>query len=63
MSMREVIESIEREMFDRTTKRNCGNCKWWADNEVCINGESDQVADFTDKYFPCGCHEFKEVSK
>lgn len=37
MSMSEVINSIEREMFDRATKRNCGNCKWWADNEVCVN--------------------------
>lgn len=63
MSMREVIESIECEMFERSTKRNCGNCKWWADNEVCVNGDSDKVADFTDKEFSCRCHEFKEVSK
>ena len=37
MSLSEVIENIEHEMFDRTTKRNCGNCKWRADNEVCVN--------------------------
>lgn len=61
--MSEVINSIKNEMLDRETKRNCGNCKWWADNEVCINGESDQVSDFTDKDFSCDCHEFKEVSK
>ncbi len=62
MSMRAVIESIEREMFDRTikTEKNCGNCKWWAGNEVCCNGDSDKVADFTDKDFLCDCHEFKE---
>lgn len=63
MSMSEVINSIEREMFDGATKRNCGNCKWWADNEVCVNGDSDEVGNFTDKDFSCGCHEFKEVSK
>ena len=39
--------------------KNCGNCKWWADNEVCVNGDSDQVADFTDKDFQCDCHEFR----
>ncbi len=60
MSMGEVISSIEREMFDRATKRNCGNCKWWADNEVCVNGDSEQVADFTSKEFSCDCHKFKE---
>lgn len=42
------------------TNKNCENCKWWADNEVCVNGDSEQVADFTDKDFSCDCHEFKE---
>lgn len=60
MSMRAVIESIEHEMFDRATKRNCGNCKWRADNEVCVNGDSDQAADFTDKDFCCSHHEHAE---
>lgn len=63
VSLSAAIESIEREMFDRATKRNCGNCKWWADNEVCVNGDSEQVADFTNKGFCCNCHEFKEVPK
>lgn len=63
MSIEKVIESIEREMFDRATKRNCGNCKWWEDNEVCVCDKSDEVADFTDKDFSCDFHEFKEVSK
>lgn len=62
VSLSAVIESIEREMFDRATKRNCGNCKWWAYNDVCVNGNSEQVADFTDKDFSCDCYEFKEVS-
>ena len=61
MSIGAVIESIEREMFKRATKRNCGNCKWWADNEVCCNSDSEQRADFTDKDFCCECHELKEV--
>lgn len=60
MSMRAVIESIKSEMFYKATKRNCGNCKWWADNEVCVCDKSSEVADFTDKDFCCGCHEFKE---
>lgn len=60
VSLSAVIESIEREMFDSATKRNCGNCKWWADNEVCVNGDSDEVGNFTDKDFSCDCHEFKE---
>lgn len=60
MSMRAVIESVEREIFGTSTKRNCGNCKWRADNEVCVNGNSEQVADFTSKNFSCDCHEFKE---
>lgn len=51
MSITIVIESIECEMFNRVAKRNCGNCKWWVDNEVCVNGDSEQVADFTDKEF------------
>lgn len=59
MSMRAVIESIEREMFDRTANRNCGNCRWWADNEVCVNADSSEVADFTDRDFCCERHEFK----
>lgn len=63
MSMSEVINSIKQEMFEMATKRSCGNCKWWADNEVCVNGDSERVADFTDKDFSCNCHEFKEVSK
>lgn len=60
MSLASVIGSIEREMFERATKRNCGNCKWWADNEVCCNGDSTEVANFTDRDFYCECHEFKE---
>lgn len=60
VSLSSVIESIEREMFDRATKRNCGNCKWQADNEVCINGDSEQVADFTGKDFLCLHHEYDE---
>lgn len=61
MSMSEVINSIEREMFDRATKRICGNCKWREDfNGVCFNGNSDECAGFTDKDFSCDCHEFKE---
>lgn len=60
MSLSAVIENIEREMFDRATKRNCGNCKWLEDNGVCVNGDSEQVADFTSEDFCCDCHEFKE---
>lgn len=26
----------------------CCTCKWHADNDVCTNGDSDNVADFTD---------------
>lgn len=40
--------------------KNCGNCKYWVDNEVCVNADSENVADFTDKDFQCDCHEFKE---
>lgn len=60
MSIARIIESIERKMFDRATKRNCGNCKWWVDNEVCVNGDSEKVAAFTSKGFSCNCNEFKE---
>lgn len=60
MSLSAVIESIEREMLDRATKRNCSNCKWWADNEVCVNGDSDEVGNFTDKDFSCPHHEYAE---
>ena len=42
--------------------KNCGNCKYWADNEVCVNGDSDQAADFTDKDFQCDCHELRRVN-
>lgn len=63
MSLSAAIESIEREIFDRAAKRNCGNCKWRANNAVCVNGDSEQVADFTSREFCCDCHEFKEVSK
>lgn len=60
MSMRVVIESIEYEMFDRATKRNCGNCKWWAENGVCVCDKSDEVANFTGKDFSCPHHEYTE---
>lgn len=60
MNLSEVIQGIEHEMFTKATKRNCGNCEWWADNEVCVNGDSEQVADFTDKDFSCPHHEYKE---
>lgn len=41
-------------------KRNCGNCKWWEEfNGVCFNGESDNVADYTEKDFLCDCHEMR----
>lgn len=60
MGLGAVIESIEREMFERATERNCGNCKWWADNEVCVNGDSSEVADFTDRDFVCPQHTPKE---
>lgn len=63
MSIARVIESIEHEMFDRAAKRNCVNCKWWADNEVCVCDKSSEVADFTSEDFSCDCHEFKELSK
>lgn len=63
MSLSAVIESIEREMFGRATKRNCGNCKWWADNEVCVCDKSSEVADFTDKNFSCSHHEYTEKIK
>lgn len=43
--------------------KKCGNCKYWTDNEVCVNGDSDQVSDFTDKDFQCDCHEFKESAQ
>lgn len=59
MSMRAVIEGIEREMFDRATERNCGNCKWWADNEVCVNGDSIYDGYSADADFCCECHELK----
>lgn len=59
MSLAAVIGSIEREMFERATKRNCGNCKWWG-AEVCYNGDSDYDGYSTDRDFCCECHEFKE---
>lgn len=59
MSLGAVIGSIEREMFERATKRNCGNCKWWADNEVCCNGDSNYDGYSTDRDFCCECHEHK----
>lgn len=40
--------------------RYCENCKYWADNEVCVNADSKKMADFTDKDSQCDCHEFKE---
>lgn len=60
MSLSAVIENIEHEIFDRATKRNCGNCKWWENNEVCVNGDSDEVGNFTDKDFSCPHHEYAE---
>lgn len=63
MSMRAVIEGIEREMFERATERNCGNCKWWADNEVCANGDSSYDGYSADADFCCEFHEFKGESR
>lgn len=64
MSLSAVIESIEHEMFDRATKRNCGNCKYFSREEgVCKNIESENMNDFVDDDISCLYHEFKEVSK
>lgn len=59
MSLGAVIESIKREMYERVTKRKCGNCKSWADNEVCCNGDSNYDGYSTDSDFYCECHEHK----
>lgn len=37
--------------------RYCENCKYWADNEICVNGYSEQVANFTDRDFSCKFYE------
>ena len=29
-------------------RESCATCKWHADNDVCTNGDSENVADFTD---------------
>jgi hypothetical protein len=32
----------------------CENCEYWAQPElVCVNANSDMVADFTDRYYTC----------
>lgn len=41
----------------------CGNCKWHEHDEqygdwVCVNADSENVADFTD--YEYSCEEFKE---
>lgn len=37
--------------------RKCENCNYWLE-EVCVNGSSDQRADFTDPNFSCKHHEW-----
>ena len=46
----------------RKVRKCCGTCKWYehediTDGFVCVNGESDYVADFTDKKFCCDDYE------
>lgn len=43
-------------------KRNCGNCKWWADNEVCVNGDSSYDGYSSDADFCCEFNELKGAS-
>jgi len=31
----------------------CRHCKWYADNEVCVNGDSDNRAEFMNPYGSC----------
>jgi hypothetical protein len=39
---------------------NCGNCKYWESfNGVCFNGDSDEVADYTDREYCCRVWERK----
>lgn len=64
MSISRIIESIEREMFNSATKRNCGNCKYFSREEgVCKNAESGNMNDFVDDDIFCLYHEFKEEHK
>lgn len=31
----------------------CKDCKWYAENEVCVNGDSDNRAEFMNQYSSC----------
>lgn len=31
----------------------CRQCKWFADNQVCVNGDSDNRAEFMNPYGSC----------
>lgn len=39
-------------------ERKCKTCRWWykeslTNGEVCVNGDSEEVAEFTDAEFSC----------
>ena len=39
-------------------ERKCKNCRWWyyedwTKGHVCVNGDSEEVAEFTDAEFSC----------
>lgn len=38
----------------------CENCEYLAENEVCANDNSKNAGKFTEKYFQCDFHKFKE---
>lgn len=59
-----VLKYMESEN-EQIKKKCCGTCKWHKFKNVhaewiCINGESDYVADWTDYNFYCEDYEERE---
>ena len=51
---------FEKELY---MAKNCGNCNWCAENGldlVCVNNESEYVADFVDVNHSCDAWEGNE---
>lgn len=65
MGISDVIRSIERDMYSRLTgAQNCSTCKYGHYDEmqgyVCVNGNSEYVADFVDAEHVCEDYEGKD---
>ncbi|MCE5227920.1 MAG: hypothetical protein LLG05_18930 [Porphyromonadaceae bacterium] len=52
-SLNQTIEEKNIEIYELQKVCQCRECKWYAENQVCVNGDSDNRAEFMNPYGSC----------